>query len=100
MSKVAEHNKHFIIFLAATVEKRIEITVGKKLEIPPFNNTGRYHKHYLPENTYANPNQYKLVDLNFKIKVPDENLSQVISDTLRKHETLDNTCEFTGTKNK
>ena len=42
LSKVAEHNKHFIIFLAATMEKAIEIIVGKKLERPPFNNTGRH----------------------------------------------------------
>ena len=57
------------------MEKTIEIRVGKKLEIPPFNNTGCYYKLYLPEDIYLNPNQYKLVDLNFKIKVPYENLS-------------------------
>ena len=54
----------------------------------------------MPEDIYLNPNQYKLIDLNFKIKVPDENLSKIISDTLLKHETLDITGEFTVTKSK
>ena len=82
------------------IEKSIQITVGKKLGRPPFNNTGRYFKLYLPEDTYLNPNKYKIVDLNLKLKVPDENPSQIISETLLKHETLDITGEFIVTNSK
>ena len=67
-------------------KKTIEIIVDKKLERSPFNNTGRYYKLYLPEDTYLNANQYKLVDL--------------ISETFLKHETLDIISEFVVTISK
>ena len=54
------------------MQKIIEVVVEKTLERPPLNSCGRYYKLYLPKDIIIDTNQYKLVNLNFKIKVPEK----------------------------
>ena len=96
LSKLEEHNKHFIIFLA-TLQKTGEIVVGKTLERPPLNSCGRYYKLYLPKDIIIHTNQYKPVNLNFKMKVPENITSHFISNTLLKQQQLEITAKFLPT---
>ena len=63
LSKLEEHNKHFIIFLA-TMQKTVKVVVGETLERPPLNRCGRYYKLNLPKDITIDTNQYNLVNLN------------------------------------
>ena len=89
LSELEEHNKHFIIFLA-TMQKTVEIVVGKTLERPPLNSCGWYYKLYLPKDTIIDTNQFKSVKFSFKIKVPENIMSHIISNTLLKQRTIRN----------
>ena len=66
------------------MEKRVEIVVGKTLERPPLNSCGPYYKLYLPKDIIIDTNLYKLINLNFKIKVPENSMSHIISNILLK----------------
>ena len=79
-----KHNKHFII----------EIVVGKTLKRSPLNSCGRYYKLYLPKDIITDTNQYKLFDLNFKIIVPENITSHIISNTLLKQLQLEITSKL------
>ena len=74
-----------------------EIVVGKTLERPPLNSCSRYYKLYLPKDIIIDTNQYKLVNLNFKIKVPENITSHIISNTLLKQQQLEITGKFLPT---
>ena len=78
------------------MQKTLEIVVGKTLERPPLNSCSRYYKLYLPKNI-IDTNQYKLVDLNFKIKVPEKITSHIISNALLKQQQLEITGKFLPT---
>ena len=78
------------------MQKTVEIVVGKTLERPPLNSCSRYYKLYLPKNI-IDTNQYKLVDLNFKIKVPENITSHIISNALLKQQQLEITGKFLPT---
>ena len=54
----------------------------------------------MPKDITIDTNQYKLVKLNFKIKVPDNTMSHIISNTLLKQQPLDITGEFLATEGK
>ena len=88
-----KHNKHFIIFLAP-MQKAVETAVGKTLKRPPLNSCGRYYELYLPKDIITDTNQYKLVDLNFKIIVPENITSHIISNTLLKQQQLEITSKY------
>ena len=47
--------------------------------------------------TQIDTNQYKLVNLNFKIKVPENIASRIISNTLLKQQQLEITAKFLPT---
>ena len=66
------------------MEKRVEIVVGKTLERPPLNSCGPYYKLHLPKDIIIDTNLYKLINLNFKIKVPENSTSHIISNILLK----------------
>ena len=66
------------------MQKTVKIVIGKSLERPPLNSCGRYYKLYLPKDIITDTNQYTLVNLNFKIKVPENITSHIISNTLLK----------------
>ena len=74
------------------------IVVGKTLERPPLNSCCQYYT--LPEDIIIDITQYKLVKLNFKIKVPDNTMSHIISNTLLKQQPLDIAGEFLATEGK
>ena len=69
------------------MQKTVEIVVGKALERPPLNSCGRYNKLYLPKDVIIiiiiiiDTNQYKLFNLNFKTRVPENIKSHIISNT-------------------
>ena len=71
------------------MQKTVEIVVGKALERPPLNSCGQYFKFYLPKDVIIiiiiiiiiDTNQYKLVNLNFKTRVPENIKSHIISNT-------------------
>ena len=77
--------------------KTVEVVVGKTLERPPLNSCSRYYKIYLPKDIIIDTNQYKLVNLNFKIKVPENITSHIISNTLLKQQQLEITGKFLPT---
>ena len=79
------------------MQKIIEVVVEKTLERPPLNSCGRYYKLYLPKDIIIDTNQYKLVNLNFKIKVPENITSHIISNTLLKQQQLEITGKFLPT---
>ena len=68
------------------MQKTVEIVVGKALERPPLNSCGQYFKFYLPKDVIIiiiiiiiiDTNQYKLVNLNFKTRVPENIKSHII----------------------
>ena len=64
-----------------TMQETVEIVVGKILERPPLNSCGRYYKLYMPKYIIIDTSQYKLVNLNFKIKKPENIMSYIISNT-------------------
>ena len=70
------------------MQNRVEIVVFKTLERPPLNSCSRYYKLYLPKVIIIETNQYKLVNLNFKIKVSENITSHIISNTLLKQQHL------------
>ena len=70
------------------MQNRVEIVVGKTLERPPLNSCSRYYKLYLLKVIIIDTNQYKLVNLNFKIKVSENIASHIISNTLLKQQHL------------
>ena len=79
------------------MQKTVEIVVGKTFERPPLNSCGWYYKLYLPKDIIIDTNQYKLVNLNFKIKVPENITSHIISNTLFKQQQLEITRKFLPT---
>ena len=72
------------LFFLAMMQKPVEIVVGKALKRPPLNSCSRYHKLYLPKDIVIDRNQYKRVNLNFKIKVPENITNHIISNTSLK----------------
>ena len=76
------------------MQKTVEIVVGKTLERPPLNSCGQYYKLYLPKDIVIDTNQCKLVNLNFKIKVPENIRSHIISNALLKQQQLEITGKF------
>ena len=74
------------------MQKPVEIVVGKALKRPPLNSCSRYHKLYLPKDIVIDRNQYKRVNLNFKIKVPENITNHIISNTLLRQQQ----SEITG----
>ena len=79
------------------MQKAVKIVVGKTLERPPLNSCGRYYKLYLPKDIIIDTNLYKLVNLNFKIKMPQNIRSHIISNTLLKQQQLEITGRFLPT---
>ena len=79
------------------MQKIIEVVVEKTLERPPLSSCGRYYKLYLPKDIIIDTNQYKPVNLNFKIKVPENITSHIISNTLLKQQQLEITGKFLPT---
>ena len=79
------------------IQRTGEIVVGKTLERPPLNSCGRNYKLYLPKDIIIDTNQYKPVNLNFKIKVPENITSHIISNTLLKQQQLEITGKFLPT---
>ena len=71
------------------MQKTVEIVVGKALERPPLNSCGQYYKFSLPKDVIIiiiiiiiiDTNQYKLVNLNFKTRVPENIKNHIISNT-------------------
>ena len=80
--------------------KTVEIVVGKALERSPLNSCSRYYKIYLPKDIIIDTNQYKLVNLNFKMKVPENITSHIISNTLLKQQQLEITGKFLPTESR
>ena len=76
------------------MQKTVEKVVGKTLERPPLNSCGRYYKLYLSKDIIIDTNQYKLIHLNFKIKVPENSMSHIISNALLKQQQLEITGKF------
>ena len=70
------------------MQNRVEIVVVKTLERPPLNSCSRYYKLYLPKVIIIDTNQYKLVNLHFKIKVSENITSHIISNILLKQQHL------------
>ena len=81
------------LFFLATMQKTVEIVVVKTLD----NSCRQCYKHYLPKDIIIGTNQYKLVDLKFKIKVPDNITSFIISNTLLKQQQLEINDKFLPT---
>ena len=79
------------------MQKTVELAVGKTLERPPLHSCGRYYKLYLPKGITVDTNRYKLVNLSFIIKVPDNIISYIISNTLLNQQPLDIIGEFVTT---
>ena len=79
------------------MQKTVEIVVGKTLERPSLNSCSKYYKLYLPKDIIIDTNQYKPVNLNFKIKVPENITSHIISNTLLKQQQLEITGKFLPT---
>ena len=75
------------------MQKTVEIVAGKTLE-RPLHSYGRYYKLYLPKDIIIDTNQYKLVNLNFKMKVIENITGHIISNTLLKQQQLDITGKF------
>ena len=83
------------------MQKAVEIVVGKTLERPPLNSCSQYYKLYLPKDIIIiDTNQHKLVNLNFKIKVPENITSHIISNTLLKQQQLETTGKFLPTESR
>ena len=76
------------------MQNTVEIVVEKTLERPSLNSCGRYYKLYLPKDIIIDTNQYKFVNLNFKIKVPENITSHIISNTLLKQQPSEITGKF------
>ena len=51
------------LFVLATMQKTVKIVVGKTLERPPLNSSGRNYKLYLPKDIIIDIDQYKLVNM-------------------------------------
>ena len=79
------------------MQNTVGIVVENTLERPSLNSCGRYYKLYLPKDIIIDTNQYKLVNLNFKIKVPENITSHIISNTLLKQQQLEITGKFLST---
>ena len=62
------------------MQKTVEIIVGQKLERPPLNTCCRYYRLYLPDEIAIDTNQCKDINLNFKIKLPD-NVAAILFQT-------------------
>ena len=67
----------------------VEIIVNKKLERPPLSIYGKYFKLYLPSDIVIKDNQCKRISLNFKIKLPDNIISEVIPSTLLRDQPIE-----------
>ena len=65
------------MILLATMQKAVELVVGKTFDRRPLNSCGWYYKLYLPKDIIIDANQYKLVNLNFKIKMPGNITSHI-----------------------
>ena len=76
------------------MQKTVEIVVGEALERPPLNSCSRYYKLYLSKDIVIDTNQCKLVNLNFKTKVPENITSHIISNTLLKQQQLEIAAKF------
>ena len=64
------------------MEKTIQILIKDKLERPPLLCGISNYKIYLPENVMLGPNQFKQVDLKFKIKAIHNIPIQILSDNV------------------
>ena len=64
------------------MEKTIQILMKDKLERPRLLCGGSNYKIYLPENVMLGPNQFKQVDLKFKIKAIHNIPIQILSDNV------------------
>ena len=82
------------------MQKTVEIFVGQKLERHPLNSCGRYYRLYLPEEITIDTNQYKQINLIFKIKLSDNVVSHIISNTLLNKQPLEITGKFIQTTNR
>ena len=72
--------------------KTVEIIVNKKLDRPPLSIYGKYFKLYLPDDIIIKENQCKQIGLNFKIKLPDKIIYEIIPSTLLRDQPI----EITG----
>ena len=82
------------------MQKTVEIIVGQKLERTPLNTCCRYYRLYLPEEIAIDTNQCKHINLNFKIKLPDNVVSHIVSNTLLNKQPLEITGKFIQTANR
>ena len=71
------------------MQKTVEIVAGKTLERPPLNICGRYYKIYLPKDIIIDSSINLLTWFNFKINVPENITSRIISNTLLKQQQLE-----------
>ena len=67
----------------------IEIIVNKKIERPPLSIYGKYFKLYLPDDIVIKENQCKQISLNFKIKLPDNIIYEIIPRTLLRDQPIE-----------
>ena len=79
------------------MQNTVGIVVEKTLERPSLDSYSRYYKLYFPKDIIIDTNQYKLVNLNIKIKVPENITSHIISNTLLKQQQLEITGKFLST---
>ena len=75
--------------------KTVEIIVKKSYERPPLNTSGKYFKLYIWKDI-----EQKQINLNFKVKVPDNIINQIISTTLLQKQPVEICSEFLTTKSK
>ena len=79
------------------MQKAVEIVVEKTFERPPLKSCSPYHKLYLPKDIIIDTNQYKLVNLDFNIKVPENITNHIISNALLKQQQSEITGKFLPT---
>ena len=66
-----------MLFISAMATKEIKILLDPTLKRPPLFN-GTFFKLYLPKKIILNPEEYKQIDLKFKIKIPENVTNQIV----------------------
>ena len=67
----------------------VEIIFNKKLERPPLSFYGKDFKLYLRDDIVIKENQCKQISLNFKIKLPDNIIYEIIPSTLLRDQPME-----------
>ena len=67
----------------------VETIFNKKLERPPLSIYGKDFKLYLRDDIVIKENQCKQISLNFKIKLPDNIIYEIIPSTLLRDQPME-----------